>query len=113
VVVVDDLQIWTGQVLFDFLAADSRWDIRRKVPREFFAAVRRECGPVGEWTDQPFVLKRSLTINSTSVVRRWAGRASIGIHLARTSADLVRRGQWDELRARVGDFLPRPGGRAG
>lgn len=96
-VLVDDTQIWTGRLLRDFLAAEPQWSIMRERRLEFVAARRVAEGPVGEWGEQPYVLRRSFTPNSSSVARRAVGIA-VGVgRVAAAVAGRVRRGEWRAL----------------
>jgi Methyltransferase domain len=99
--IVDDMQIWTGRVLYDVLAKEPQWCIEHKSALEFFAATRTSAGPPGEWTDQPYVLHQSYASRSTSVLRRARWSVSTGAQYARRATGLARRGEWTELRRRV------------
>jgi hypothetical protein len=61
VVLVDDTQIWTGEVLEQFLASqEGAW--RRVASWEGRAAAFEKVGDpelFSEWTDQPYVIQRS------------------------------------------------------
>jgi GT2 family glycosyltransferase len=58
IVIVDDTQLWTGEVLRDFLAAEAEWRLEVKFVRG--AAFRKIADPpMKEWTDQPYVRARS------------------------------------------------------
>jgi predicted O-methyltransferase YrrM len=107
IVVVDDVQIWTGRVLQGFLHADRQWSVEHKHRFEFVAAKRVAEGPVGEWTEQPYVLRRSFTTGSSSIVRKMVGGLVIGTGLARSSLWLMRRGEWGEFRHRLASFRRR------
>jgi predicted O-methyltransferase YrrM len=107
IVVVDDVQIWTGRVLQQILDADAQWSVEHQRHFEFFAARRVADGPVGEWTEQPYVLHRSFTPGSSSTPRRLIGDVVIGAELARSTASLMRRGQWGEVRHRLDSFRHR------
>ena len=101
VLAVDDLQIWTGRILLEFLSTEQQWSIDHRVPFEFFAARRLAEGPVGEWLDQPYVLHRSIMPNSTSRGRRYVGYGATGYHLGQAAIGLIREGKWSELRSRM------------
>ncbi|MGH3823421.1 MAG: class I SAM-dependent methyltransferase [Pseudonocardiaceae bacterium] len=63
VLLFDDVQIWTGRLLRDFLAAEPGWRLEWEQSRAF--AFRKLAGPVvGRWQDQPYVARRSF---------RWGG----------------------------------------
>jgi glycosyltransferase involved in cell wall biosynthesis/predicted O-methyltransferase YrrM len=58
IVVVDDTQLWTGEVLRDFLAAEPEWRLEARFVRG--AAFRKISDRVEkEWNEQPFVFERS------------------------------------------------------
>jgi hypothetical protein len=105
--IVDDMQIWTGRVLYDVLAKEPQWRIDHKSDLEFFAATRTSDGPPGEWTDQPFVLHQSYAGSSTSVLRRARWSVSTGAQYARRAVGLAQRREWAELRRRVEGSLRR------
>jgi predicted O-methyltransferase YrrM len=103
---VDDIQIWTGHVLYEFLSREPQWRIEHKRAFEFFAARRVSSGSVGEWLDQPYVLHRSFASSSTSMPRKMAGRLVVGSHLARAALSLAQRREWTELQGRLRGFAP-------
>jgi hypothetical protein len=107
---VDDMQIWTGRVLYDFLSREPQWSIGYKNGFEFFAARRISCGPTGEWLDQPYVLHRSFASSSTSFTRSVVGRLALGSQLARGALGLAQRHEWTELRHRFGNLKSASGG---
>ena len=58
--IVDDTQLWTGRVLQGFLAAESDWELTENHPLR--SAIFRRTGDaeeIPEWTDQPYVARRS------------------------------------------------------
>jgi predicted O-methyltransferase YrrM len=60
VLIVDDIQLWTGAVLRDFLAEEPGWTLRREFPMR--AAVFEKSAPMPalpEWFAQPYVARRS------------------------------------------------------
>ncbi len=59
--VVDDTQLWTGRVLRDFLDAEPAWTLRREFPlRAVVFEKTAELPAQPEWTDQPYVARRSV-----------------------------------------------------
>lgn len=99
--IVDDTQIWTGAVLRDFLAAEPQWDIVSSARFEFAVARRVSEGPVGEWGDQQYVVRRSFVANSPSLVHKAVGAgANLGRN-ARAALRLVRAGDFEQLRAKL------------
>jgi hypothetical protein len=103
-VIVDDVQIWTGRVLFDFLSSEPDWNIEHAERLEFFGARRAGPPTYSEWTDQPYVLKKSYTNISTSRGRRAVGNAFSYSRVGRSALAIARRGDWEELRRRVAEF---------
>lgn len=101
VVVVDDIRMWTVRVLHDFLSREPQWQIERKDAFDFFVARRTADGPVGEWLDQPYVMRRTYDRASTSMIHRATGRMFNGVQLARSALALAQRGEWAELRHRI------------
>jgi predicted O-methyltransferase YrrM len=56
--IVDDTQLWTGEVLRDFLKAEPEWRVEAEFVRG--TAFRKVGGCVEkEWNEQPYVLERS------------------------------------------------------
>jgi len=105
--IVDDLQIWTSRVLYDFLSREPQWRIDHKASFGFFAATRVSSGPVGEWLDQPFVRRRSFTVASGSMTRRAIGAFSVGANLASGALSLARRRDFGEMRYRAATVMGR------
>ena len=54
-VVVDDTQLWTGQVLRQFLSVEPDWGLEREFTKTVVFRKLREGGHAKEWTDQPFM----------------------------------------------------------
>jgi predicted O-methyltransferase YrrM len=58
IVIVDDTQLWTGEVLRDFLLAEPEWRLEARFARG--AAFRKVGEKVEkEWNEQPYVFDRS------------------------------------------------------
>jgi predicted O-methyltransferase YrrM len=58
--VIDDIHLWTGRVLRDFLAEEPGWSLRAEFPLR--AVVFEKTAPMPalpEWFAQPFVWRRS------------------------------------------------------
>jgi hypothetical protein len=102
--IVDDVKIWTSRVLHDFLAKEPQWRIDHRSDLEFFAATRLSAGPLGEWLDQPYVLRRSFDKISTSILRRAEWKVIYGAQLARHAVSLAQRREWTELRRRLANL---------
>ncbi len=90
---VDDVHLWTGRVLRDFLAAEPEWQIVDELGGRT-AIVRKvgEVDPDRVWNEQPYVLKKTHLGAPT---------------MARQSVSMVRHGHADELAARVREVARR------
>jgi hypothetical protein len=90
---VDDVHLWTGRVLRDFLAAEPEWRIVDELGGRT-AIVRKvgEVDPDRVWNEQPYVLKKTHLGAPT---------------MARQSVSMVRHGHADELAARVREVARR------
>lgn len=78
--VVDDTNLWTGRVLKEFLAAEPAWALRQEfgLRAALFEKVDELLART-EWTEQPYVVRRSHVPGTFG--HRW-----------RTALDLLRRG---------------------
>ncbi len=57
---VDDVHIWTGKVLRDFLVAEPEWElIERWAGRTVAFRKVREADVAKDWADQPFIWRRT------------------------------------------------------
>ena len=108
-IVVDDVQIWTGRVLRQFLAEEPDWAIDHSESMEFFGARRTGITEAVEWHEQPYVTRRSMTPGSTSLSRRAIGYAFLGYRFGSSALPLVRERDWPELRRRL-EIVKRNGG---
>jgi hypothetical protein len=59
-VMIDDLHIWTADLLARYLRSDPGWELARETWHSATFAKRTENALMDEWTRQPFVLRRSL-----------------------------------------------------
>ncbi len=57
--IVDDVHIWTGQTLVDFLANERNWKLVTRLPRAAAFEKRGDSLQDKEWTGQPFVYRHS------------------------------------------------------
>ncbi len=58
--IVDDTQLWTGQVLKDFLITEPEWEVHLDLhPRSVILRKKLDGGPGKEWVYQPYVVSRS------------------------------------------------------
>jgi predicted O-methyltransferase YrrM len=75
---IDDVHLWTGRVLRDFLAVEPGWALRTELSRAVVFEKTRAMPALPEWFDQPFVRRRS----------PYGGRAG---HLLHKAWALLRR----------------------
>ncbi|HZM27643.1 MAG TPA: class I SAM-dependent methyltransferase [Gemmatimonadales bacterium] len=59
-VMIDDLHIWTIELLVEYLRADANWQLGRETWHTATFVKRTDDALRDEWTRQPFVVKRSL-----------------------------------------------------
>lgn len=70
-VIVDDVQLWTGHVLKRFLDEEPGWALRHAYTGRSAVFVKEEpFAGLREWTDQPFVTRRSRPLQVASRARR-------------------------------------------
>jgi Methyltransferase domain len=62
VLIVDDIQLWTGRVLRDFLEEEPGWAVEREFPTTIAFRKTAAGSHAKEWNDQPFVSRQSLHI---------------------------------------------------
>jgi hypothetical protein len=90
---VDDVHVWTGRVLRDFLAAEPEWTVVDELGGR--TAIFRKIGEVDPdrlWSDQRYVLKKT----------------GLGVPtVARQSISMLRHGQAGELASRVKEVARR------
>lgn len=85
--VVDDVHVWTGRVLRDFLIAEPEWElVHRWQGRTVAFRKLRDTDPDKVWVDQAYVTKRT----AAKVLGR-----------ARMTVDLLREGDVKEVVKRV------------
>lgn len=90
---VDDIHLWTGRVLRDFLVEDPAWDrVTEYLGRTALFRKVAETDPDVLWTDQPVVVRRS----------RLATQARL-----QQAVSMLRNGQRDELAGLVRRTLGR------
>ena len=88
--IVDDIHLWTGRVLTDFLTESGRWRTVERVPMRAAAFERLSADdPLEDWVAQPYVARRSYVGGPRGLVRRGVKAA----HLARQRrlTELARR----------------------
>ncbi len=89
--VVDDVHLWTGKVLRDFLAAEPEWELIEEWVGRTAAFRKLGEAPYRDWYEQRYVLRRS-TPTRTRV---------------RMARSLLKRGDLSTLRDLVSDFARR------
>lgn len=91
-VVVDDVHIWTGRVLRDFLCAEPEWDlVERWAGRTVAIRKLADYNDAKDWDDQAFVWRRTRP--------ETLGRA-------RMASGLLRAGQFKEFARRTRALVP-------
>jgi hypothetical protein len=58
--IVDDTWITTGRILSEFMAVDPHWKLLREFDHTSFFEKISHGGHLSEWTEQPWIQKRSL-----------------------------------------------------
>ena len=68
---VDDTHLWTGRMLRQFLRESPEWECHRELGLRT-AVFRRVAGraDVGEWCEQPFILRRQRWLNAIHDLRQ-------------------------------------------
>ena len=89
--VIDDVHLWTGKVLREFLASEPEWELLDEWGGRTTAFRKRSETPFRDWYEQPFVLRRS-----TPLATR-----------LRMSRSLLRQGDIATLRRLAGQVLRR------
>ena len=72
IVLVDDLHIWTCELLAEFLHTDENWQVVRESLSAAIFRKRREISHV-EYTQQSFVFRRSRQASAAAKIRYLAG----------------------------------------
>ena len=89
--IVDDIHLWTGRVLADFLSESDDWETVTHVPMRAAAFQRvADDDPLEDWPSQPYVARRSYASGPRALVRR-------GVK----AAHMARQGRLTELARRV------------
>ncbi len=85
--IVDDTQLWTGQVLKDFLITEPEWEVHLDLhPRSVILRKKLNGGPGKEWVGQPYVVSRSYLPEPSPVRKAWK---------------LVRKGEYRSLAGKM------------
>lgn len=69
-VMIDDLHIWTTELLARYLSSEKSWKLVRETWHAATFMKQDDGALAGEWTQQPFVVSRSL---------RWSFAAKLGL----------------------------------
>ena len=64
--IIDDLHIWTCEVIAKFLRESPTWRVTQFTQRVCMALKESDAGNLAEWRSQPFVLSRSLANSNYS-----------------------------------------------
>lgn len=68
---VDDIQLWTGRVLKDFLKEEPEWRLLADLSARTAAFVKeRECADEKWWGQQPYVVRKSRPLIRASELRQ-------------------------------------------
>lgn len=70
--IIDDTQLWTGQILKEFLLTEPEWRLHKNFSRSTVFEKIQEVSHDREWNSQPFVEQRSqldIPRNSKDVLR--------------------------------------------
>jgi predicted O-methyltransferase YrrM len=89
--IVDDVHLWTGKVLRDFLATEPEWEMENQWDGRTVAFRKRQELTSRDWFDQPFVMSRSTP---------WRARA-------RMTTSMMRHRDFETLERYVRSMLPR------
>jgi hypothetical protein len=95
--VLDDTQLWSVRVLRDFLAAEPAWRLERELSRSVVFEKTAAASQGTEWFAQPYVVAETERL----------ARATRGAARRREALDLLRRGDWVSLAAKVGRLVGR------
>ncbi len=113
--IIDDLQLWTGQVLRDFLLAEPEWMLHTEFASRAVAFTKlREGSHRKEWGEQPYTVRNSTEYEGRDIValaarveeleRVYTETADYARHLEATLRDtpglsrLLARRAWERLR---------------
>jgi len=84
--VIDDIQLWTGNLLKQFLDAEPEWRLEKDFfPRASVFRKLAEGSHSKSWTEQPLLLRRTAAIRRGDRIRHVARRARRGAELLRTA----------------------------
>ncbi len=89
--VIDDVHLWTGKVLRDFLRSEPEWQLEEEWDGRTAAFRKLQELRSCDWFDQPYVQQRSSP---------WRARA-------RMASSLLRRGDLETLADYVRNMVPR------
>ncbi|HJQ32239.1 MAG TPA: class I SAM-dependent methyltransferase [Pyrinomonadaceae bacterium] len=89
---IDDVHLWTGKVLKDFLAAEKEWELRQTF-RKTVVFAKLEEWTVKEWDHQPFTLAHS-NLSAPDAENQLPARL-------RRALRLIRKGEFGTLAAKI------------
>ena len=93
--VIDDIQLWTGRVLTEFLQTEPEWELEAVFSNKTAFFIKRSSyDPGKEWVDQPFVVRRSAGTRRFGRLRRVLG------YLVRGDVKTIGRKIAEKVRAR-------------
>ena len=90
--VIDDVHLWTGKVLKDFLSAEKEWGLERTFKKTVVFAKLEEW-EAREWDQQPFTLAHS-NLSAPDAENQMPARL-------RRALRLVRKGEFAALAAKI------------
>jgi hypothetical protein len=74
ILVIDDIQVWTGRVLVEFLREEPEWELQKVYEQKTaFFVKKAPYEPGKEWDQQPYVLRRSARPARFGRLRRLVG----------------------------------------
>jgi hypothetical protein len=91
ILVIDDIQVWTGRVLQEFLKSETAWEhVETRGKTVFFRKVANVVGGEWEFDRQPFVLRQSRP--------SFAARLSVMIDLAKRGTKHLANADVEKLK---------------
>jgi hypothetical protein len=84
--VIDDVQLWTGNLLKQFLEAEPEWRLEKDFfPRALVFRKLAEGSHSKSWTEQPLLVRRTAAIRRVDRIRHTARRARRAAELMRSA----------------------------
>jgi hypothetical protein len=95
VLIIDDVQLWTGHELRSFLLAEREWQLERDFGGRASAFVKvSEGSHTKSWTEQAYIMRQTSTLRGDRPSRRRLDRA-------RRLAELLRTKQFGTIARRL------------